>query len=58
VTLRKFVSLLFSIVYFQNEFTFAHWLGTFLVFSGTMIFTEVVAKFRASVSGQLEKKVE
>jgi UDP-xylose/UDP-N-acetylglucosamine transporter B4 len=45
-------------VYFQNEFTFAHWLGTFLVFSGTLIFTEVVDKFRASVSGQLEKKVD
>jgi UDP-xylose/UDP-N-acetylglucosamine transporter B4 len=45
-------------VYFQNEFTLTHWLGTFLVFSGTLIFTEVVAKFRAAVSGQLEKKVE
>jgi UDP-xylose/UDP-N-acetylglucosamine transporter B4 len=45
-------------VYFKNEFTFAHWLGTFLVFSGTLIFTEVVDKFRATMSGPLPKKVE
>lgn len=42
VTLRKFVSLLFSIVYFQNPFTTAHWIGTLLVFLGTVIFTEVI----------------
>lgn len=40
VTLRKFISLLFSIVYFNNPFTAYHWVGTFLVFLGTMIFTE------------------
>jgi UDP-xylose/UDP-N-acetylglucosamine transporter B4 len=45
-------------VYFKNDFTIAHWLGTFLVFSGTLIFTEVVDKARAAVSGQLQKKVE
>lgn len=44
VTLRKFVSLLFSIVYFQNPFTIAHWIGTLLVFTGTLIFTEVLGK--------------
>jgi len=45
-------------VYFQNEFTFIHWLGTFFVFAGTLIFTEVVEKFRAAVSGPVEKKVQ
>ena len=44
VTLRKFVSLLFSIVYFQNAFTPVHWLGTALVFSGTFLFLEVIPK--------------
>lgn len=44
VTLRKFVSLLFSIVYFQNPFTFGHWFGTLLVFIGTCIFTELLQK--------------
>lgn len=58
VTLRKFVSLLFSIVYFKNDFTIAHWLGTILVFSGTLIFTEVVDKVRFALSGPTEKKVK
>jgi solute carrier family 35 (UDP-xylose/UDP-N-acetylglucosamine transporter), member B4 len=48
VTLRKFVSLLFSIVYFQNPFTVYHWVGTLLVFIGTIIFTEVVPRMMAS----------
>ena len=39
--LRKFVSLLVSIWYFENEFTAVHWLGTALVFGGTLVFSEV-----------------
>lgn len=42
VTLRKFVSLLFSIVHFQNPFTVFHWIGTAMVFVGTLIFTEMI----------------
>ncbi|XP_044533389.1 UDP-xylose and UDP-N-acetylglucosamine transporter [Gracilinanus agilis] len=41
VTLRKFVSLIFSILYFQNPFTLWHWLGTLFVFVGTLMYTEV-----------------
>nr|XP_060632391.1 nucleotide sugar transporter SLC35B4 [Anolis sagrei ordinatus] len=41
VTLRKFVSLIFSILYFRNSFTAWHWVGTLLVFVGTLIYTEV-----------------
>lgn len=41
VTLRKFISLIFSIWYFQNPFTMGHWLGTALVFLGTMLYTEI-----------------
>jgi len=41
VTLRKFVSLLFSIWYFQNPFTVYHWLGTVLVFGGTALFSDI-----------------
>lgn len=44
VTLRKFVSLLFSILYFKNSFTLYHWVGTILVFTGTIIFTEAYPK--------------
>lgn len=52
VTLRKFVSLVFSIVYFKNSFTIYHWVGTFLVFYGTAIFTEVIPKIRQSLSAK------
>lgn len=48
VTLRKFLSLIFSIVYFDNPFTFGHWIGTILVFTGTLIFAEVFPKFKGS----------
>jgi len=51
VTLRKFVSLIFSILYFRNPFTVYHWVGTILVFVGTIIFTEVVPRITASLSG-------
>lgn len=41
ITLRKFLSLLFSILYFQNPFTIQHWIGTALVFTGTALFAGV-----------------
>lgn len=41
VTLRKFVSLIFSILYFRNPFTPWHWVGTLFVFVGTLMYTEV-----------------
>ncbi|XP_077601152.1 UDP-xylose and UDP-N-acetylglucosamine transporter-like [Stigmatopora nigra] len=43
VTLRKFLSLIFSILYFQNPFTPWHWVGTAVVFMGTLIYTEVLS---------------
>lgn len=46
ITLRKFFSLLFSIIYFQNPFTIAHWVGTIMVFTGTLMFSEVHHKIR------------
>ncbi|OWF51647.1 UDP-xylose and UDP-N-acetylglucosamine transporter [Mizuhopecten yessoensis] len=42
VTLRKFVSLMFSIWYFENEFTPTHWMGSMCVFVGTLMFTEII----------------
>ncbi|CAJ0952473.1 unnamed protein product, partial [Mesorhabditis belari] len=44
LTLRKFLSLIFSIFYFQNPFTFLHWFGTFFVFSGAILFEDVLVK--------------
>lgn len=52
LTLRKFLSLVFSIVYFNNPFTLYHWLGTFLVFTGTLIFTEVISKARDALTSE------
>ncbi|KAK0164019.1 hypothetical protein PV328_002690 [Microctonus aethiopoides] len=56
VTLRKFISLLFSIVYFQNSFSTYHYIGTALVFIGTIIFTEVLPKLRDSLQSPSETK--
>ena len=36
VTLRKFLSLLFSIFYFSNPFTPHHWIATVFVFTGSL----------------------
>ncbi|XP_037538934.1 UDP-xylose and UDP-N-acetylglucosamine transporter [Nematolebias whitei] len=49
VTLRKFLSLIFSILYFQNPFTAWHWLGTAVVFAGTLLYTEVWSSVSAAL---------
>jgi UDP-xylose/UDP-N-acetylglucosamine transporter B4 len=46
VTLKKFLSLLFSIWYFDNPFTLVHWLGTAMVFAGTLLFSDVPGMIR------------
>ena len=56
ITLRKFLSLLFSIIYFQNPFTIAHWMGVVLVFTGTLLFTEVLNPLLARLLGTHIKK--
>ena len=52
VTLRKFVSLLFSIFYFQNPFTFNHWVATAMVFTGSALFTGVFGSLSDFVLGR------
>merc|ERR1719309_1314982 len=47
VTLRKFLSLLFSIMYFKNPFTVYHWIGTGLVFGGTLLFSDIPGMLRS-----------
>ncbi|KAL4226904.1 hypothetical protein ACF0H5_014882 [Mactra antiquata] len=42
VTLRKFISLILSIIYFNNPFTLLHCFGAACVFIGTLMFTEVI----------------
>jgi len=63
VTLRKFISLVFSIYYFNNPFTPTHWVGAVLVFVGTILFVDILSRFswyrqlEASL-GLAEKKEE
>ncbi|XP_056595992.1 UDP-xylose and UDP-N-acetylglucosamine transporter [Triplophysa dalaica] len=52
VTLRKFLSLVISILYFQNPFTAWHWTGTAVVFLGTLIYTEVLSSVYTAVRGK------
>ena len=55
VTLRKFLSLIFSIWYFQNPFTLYHWIGTSLVFGGTLLFSDIPSMIKASKADQVKK---
>ena len=52
VTLRKFVSLVFSIFYFNNPFTFQHWIATAMVFGGTALFAGVFDPLARIVFGK------
>ena len=59
VTLRKFASLLFSILYFKNPFTLGHWFATSLVFGGTLMFTDVYSMlFAQKQKFEEESKVQ
>lgn len=51
VTLRKFLSLIISILYFQNPFTAWHWVGTAVVFLGTLIYAEVWTNVQTALRG-------
>ena len=52
LTVRKFISLIVSVVYFKNDFTPAHWIGASLVLGGTVLYT----KYSQSATGKEEKK--
>lgn len=55
VTLRKFLSLVFSVFFFNNIFTLYHWIGTFFVFLGTILFVDLIPKIKAAFcKNQLE----
>lgn len=48
-TIRKFLTMIFSVWYFNNLFTYSHWIGAILVFIGTYLY---------STSPNVEKKKE
>jgi len=58
VTLRKFLSLLISIAYFKNPFSAFHWLGTALVFFGTMLFADVFASIINKLTPKPDKAAD
>jgi len=39
LSVRKFISLVISVVYFGNPFSVLHWWATTLVFAGTILYT-------------------
>ena len=41
LTLRKFISLVVSLVFFGHTFTPLHWLGTALVFGGSIAYSHL-----------------
>lgn len=52
------MSLMFSIFYFQNPFTAYHWVGTVLIFGGTLIFVELASKISEVLMPEKETKVD
>jgi len=48
ITLRKFLSLLFSIIYFDNPFSAYHWAGAVLVFFGTIVYSRTASSSTSS----------
>ena len=52
---RKFLSLLFSIWYFQNPFSLTHWVGTALVFGGIVLFSDIPSLLK---SNQTKRKAD
>uniref|UniRef100_UPI00358E1EDA nucleotide sugar transporter SLC35B4 n=1 Tax=Myxine glutinosa TaxID=7769 RepID=UPI00358E1EDA len=44
VTLRKFFSLIISIMYFGNPFTSWHWFGSSIVLLGTLLYTGLLGR--------------
>uniref|UniRef100_A0AAF5PS31 UAA transporter family protein n=2 Tax=Wuchereria bancrofti TaxID=6293 RepID=A0AAF5PS31_WUCBA len=56
VTIRKFLSLLISIVWFRNPFTLAHWVGAALVFTGTLAFADIWTNHTGTAKENRKKK--
>uniref|UniRef100_A0A7S2RDS6 UAA transporter n=1 Tax=Mucochytrium quahogii TaxID=96639 RepID=A0A7S2RDS6_9STRA len=44
ITIRKFLSIIFSVVYFSNPFSLMHWMGTALVFVGVGLYSGIFTR--------------
>lgn len=58
LTVRKFVSLIVSVVYFKNDFTPLHWAGASLVLIGTVLYTQYSSAAAASEAKEKKDKKE
>ena len=58
LTLRKFTSLIISIIYFRNPFTVWHWLGTICVFTGSLMFSNILKTIQDRFKSVETKKTE
>lgn len=56
LNLRKFTSLIISILYFSNDFGFGAKMGSGLVFLGTLIYSRAGMKSTAVVKKEEKKK--
>ena len=56
LTVRKFISVIFSIWYFQNPFTGTHWVGTGLVFVGVLLFSDIPGYMKKQRISTLKKQ--
>ncbi|XP_062522394.1 nucleotide sugar transporter SLC35B4-like isoform X2 [Corticium candelabrum] len=56
VTLRKFLSLIFSVIYFRNPFTVYHWIGSMFTFIGSLLFTGVHSTVMEWLQGTKQDK--
>lgn len=54
LTLRKFMSLMISVLYFNSSWSPYHWVGTALVFGGTLLYTELIFPSGSSTKKKAE----
>ncbi|KAG0738775.1 hypothetical protein G6F57_007064 [Rhizopus arrhizus] len=56
LNLRKFTSLIISIIYFENDFGFGAKMGTVFVFFGTLIYTRAGIRSNSTTSTTMQKE--
>jgi UDP-xylose/UDP-N-acetylglucosamine transporter B4 len=56
LNLRKFTSLIISIIYFENDFGFGAKMGTVFVFFGTLIYTRAGIRSNSTTSTTMQQE--
>lgn len=58
ITVRKFLTLMVSVFYFGNDFSFLHWVGTAMVFVGALVYADVIKLGGSNKDKDEQKKVK